>query len=435
MAGTGVIRGVRPLTSFLSGFFLPDPDVRAAADDRSLVELCRSLMSARGESSTFRLAVSALSAYEGLSHEGRLAFFRYLLDELDVSPADIQVAASEYASAPGPATLARLQRVSEPLRQELFRKLNQADGATTKLVQMRKDLLRMMPDNPDLGRIDLDFMHLFTSWFNRGFLMLDRINWSTPATILEKIIAYEAVHEIDDWEDLRRRTQPSDRRCYAYFHPRMPDEPLIFVEVALTKGVPGSVQDVLAEGRAPILASQADTAVFYSISNCQAGLKGISFGNSLIKHVVSDMSSELPNLETFVTLSPIPGLRRWFEEQAGTDASEPEGEELRQIAATYLADAKHRETLPRDPVARFHLSNGARIENVLAGADLSVNGRRQSFGAMVNYRYDNAQVESRSESFATDHAVSLSRQVQALLPAGRSLLTSKKWNENAQSPS
>jgi malonyl-CoA decarboxylase len=278
-------------------------------------------------------------------------------------------------------------------------------------------------------------MHLFTSWFNRGFLMLDRINWHTPATVLEKIIAYEAVHEIDDWEDLRRRTQPTDRRCYAYFHPRMPEEPLIFVEVALTVGVPESVQEVLAERREPIPADQADTAVFYSISNCQAGLKGISFGNSLIKHVVSDISAELPNLKTFVTLSPIPALRRWFEEQAGANAAAPEGEELRQIAATYLADAKRGEELPRDPVARFHLSNGAQVENVLAGADRSENGQRQSFGAMVNYRYDSRHVESRGEAFAVDHTVSLSRQVQALLPAGRSLRDSKKWSKNAKSPS
>lgn len=429
------MRGVGPLTSFLSGFFQTGPEIRAAAGDRSPVDLCRSLMSARGEASTLRLAVSALAAYEALSPAGRLAFFRYLLDELDVNPADIQAAAAAYSEAPGPATLARLLKVSEPARQELFRTLNQADGATARLVGMRRDLLRMMADHPDLGRIDLDLMHLFTSWFNRGFLMLDRVNWRTPATILEKIIAHEAVHEIDDWEDLRRRTQPPDRRCYAYFHPRMPEEPLIFVEVALTRGVPGSVQEVLAERREPIPADGADTAVFYSISNCQAGLRGISFGNSLIKHVVSDISAELPGLKTFVTLSPIPGLRTWFEEQAGPGAAPPAGEDLRRIAAAYLAYARGPATLPRDPVARFHLSNGARVENVLADADLSANGQHRSFGAMVNYRYDTRHVEARSESFATDHTISLSRQVQALASAGRTLLSSETWNENAQSPS
>ncbi|SDL02258.1 malonyl-CoA decarboxylase domain-containing protein [Aliiruegeria lutimaris] len=428
------MRAPAPLASLLSGIFQASPAVRPADDDRSLVELCRELISARGESSTLRLAVSALAAYADRPEAGKLAFFRYLLDELDVAPAEIMAAASAYADAPSPGTLEQLLIVSEPKRQELFRKLNQADGATTHLVNMRKDLLCMMTEHPDLGRIDLDFMHLFTSWFNRGFLMLDRVNWSTPATILEKIIAYEAVHEIDDWEDLRRRTQPNDRRCYAYFHPRMPEEPLIFVEVALTKGVPVSVQDVLAVDRSPIPATQADTAVFYSISNCQVGLKGISFGNSLIKHVVSDISLELPNLKTFVTLSPIPGLRRWFEEQAGETAAPPEGEALRQLAATYLAAAKRHENLPRDPVARFHLSNGASIENVLADADLSANGIRQSFGAMANYRYDAPHVEAHSERFATDHTVSLSRNVHSLVRAGQAHIASEKWNENAQSP-
>ncbi len=426
------MRGAGSLTSFLTGFFDPRPEMKPAKDGRSIIEQCRSLMSSRGESSTLRQAVSVLATYRALSLEGRVGFFNYLADELDIDTDRVRACADAYAETPAPATLSAFLEVAEPTRQELFRKLNQAEGATAHLVAMRQDLLQAMKDNPDLGRIDLDFDHLFTSWFNRGFLMLHRINWNTPAALLEKIIAYEAVHEINDWDDLRRRTQPGDRRCYAYFHPRMPEDPLIFVEVALTRGIPASIQEVLTEGRTPIAATQADTAVFYSISNCQTGLKGVSFGNSLIKHVVSDLSDELPNLQTFVTLSPIPGLNRWLEEQASdgnaraeqvlaeTTSSDPaRAATLRELAATYLADARRPNGLPRDSVARFHLSNGARIENVLADADLSGNGLRQSCGTMVNYRYDTRHVEARSESFATDGTISLSRQVQTLAKAGR----------------
>jgi malonyl-CoA decarboxylase len=423
------MRGSRALSGFLSGFLDQGPAARPAPDGRSIVDQCRSLMAARGESSTLRQAASVLATYRTLSPEARTGFFEFLADELDIDPAELRACVDAYAETPGPETLEAVHVAAEPARQDLFRMLNQADGATAHLVAMRRDLFALMRDNPDFGRIDLDFAHLFNSWFNRGFLMLHRINWNTPATILEKIIAYEAVHQINDWDDLRRRTQPPDRRCYGYFHPRMPEDPLIFVEVALTTGVPVSVQDVLAEQRTPIAAEQADTAVFYSISNCQAGLKGVSFGNSLIKHVVSDLSAELPRLKTFITLSPIPGLRRWLDEQGagvgtGEAAVAPAPETLRHLAAAYLATARRADGLPLDPVARFHLSNGARIENVLAGADLAPNGLRQSHGVMVNYRYDTRHVEARSERFAADASISLSRQVQALARAGQNILAS-----------
>ena len=225
-------------------------------------------------------------------------------------------------------------------RLQLIRRLNQTQDATAKLVKMREDLIRFLPNHPQLGKLNVDFKHLFASWFNRGFLVLRPINWSSPAHILEKIITYESVHEIENWDDLRRRLQPDDRRCFAFFHPAMPDEPLIFVEVALTKGTPNSIQSVLLENRDAMAAEKADTAAFYSISNCQAGLAGISFGNSLIKTVVQHLLRELPQIRNFVTLSPIPGLVKWLRE-TGNFVADATAETHRQLAAHYLLSLIH----------------------------------------------------------------------------------------------
>jgi malonyl-CoA decarboxylase len=289
---------------------------------------------------------------------------------------------------------------------------------------MRSDLLRLSNNDPQLEALDLDFRHLFASWFNRGFLVLRPINWESPAHILEKITAYEAVHAIDSWSDLRRRLEPSDRRCFAFFHPAMPDEPLIFVEVALTQGIPDSVQGVLAEDRTPMPADDADTAVFYSISNCQAGLASISFGNSLIKQVAYDLSAELPNLETFVTLSPIPNLTRWLGKE-GFDWSDTLPEDMKPIAAHYLLNAKGRDDMPYDPVARFHLGNGAIVHAVHAEADVSDKGRAQSAGAMVNYLYDLENVAQNHERFVTTKDVAASADVQALAQTAKLTQTKK----------
>jgi malonyl-CoA decarboxylase len=309
-------------------------------------------------------------------------------------------------------------KVAEAPRQELARRLNQVPGATDALVRMRADLLRLGGDDPALQALDLDFRHLFASWFNRGFLVLRPINWESPAHILEKIIAYEAVHAIDSWEDLRRRLEPADRRCFAFFHPAMPDEPLIFVEVALTKGVATSVQSLLAGDRAILPASEADTAVFYSISNCQAGLASISFGNSLIKQVAADLAAELPALTTFVTLSPIPGLMNWLDGEE-IDRRALTDTRLRELTAHYLLNAKRPDGLPVDPVARFHLGNGALVHAIHAGADTSAKGLAQSGGAMVNYLYDLGQVTQNHERFAADHVIAASSEVRALGAAGK----------------
>ena len=247
---------------------------------------------------------------------------------------------------------------------------------------------------------------------NRGFLVLRPINWESPAHILEKIIAYEAVHAIDSWDDLRRRLEPRDRRCFAFFHPAMPDEPLIFVEVALTKGTPGSIQALLAEDRDTAQPEDTDTAVFYSISNCQTGLASISFGNFLIKQVASDLASEMGNLKTFVTLSPIPGLGPWAAGQ-GLDLPTDDPKQMRALAAHYLINAKRKDDLPDDPVARFHLGNGATVHAVHAEADTSDKGRAQSGGAMVNYLYDLGKVAQNHEAFVTTRKVVASSEVKS----------------------
>lgn len=379
-------------------------------DERTTSDLCEALLSSHGEVSGVTLARNLLDRYKVMSPEDKTAFFEFMMHELEIDPEKIVSTLEAYKSEPGKATYRAFAAACEPRRQELARRLNQVPGATGQLVNMRKDLLGMIKERPDLEPLDVDFRHLFASWFNRGFLVLRPIDWSSPADILEKIIAYEAVHEIDSWDDLRRRLKPSDRRCFGFFHPAMADEPLIFVEVALTKGVPSSVQDLLSDNREEIEAEDADTAVFYSISNCQAGLASISFGNSLIKQVVADLARDLPELSTFVTLSPIPGLNKWL---GGTELDVLKENEHQALAAHYLLEAKRSDGMPFDPVARFHLGNGAMVHAVHADADTSKNGRKQSNGTMVNYLYDLSQISQNLEQFVGEKTVVASATVKA----------------------
>ncbi len=387
-------------------------------DDRPIEVLTADLIGAAGEVSGTTVAQNLLNRYAEMDDAAKLAFFHHLARDMNIDAARVRQALDAYEKAHTKPTYRAFMQAAEPPRQELIRRLNQVPGATGALVSMRADLLRLGRDIDTLQALDIDFRHLFASWFNRGFLVLRRINWESPAQILDKIIAYEAVHQIDSWDDLRRRVEPSDRRCFAFFHPAMPDEPLIFVEVALTQGVPGSVQGVLAENREMIEAEAADTAVFYSISNCQAGLASISFGNSLIKQVAADLALEVPGLKTFVTLSPIPGLADWLAE-TDDEVTPEEDDRIRSLAAHYLLDVKRRDGLPRDPVARFHLGNGALIHQVSANADLSEKGLAQSRGAMVNYLYDLAKVSQNHERFAVDHQITASAEVRALAATAR----------------
>lgn len=385
--------------------------VSSNAAGRTITELAHDLLGSKGEVSGSTLARLILDQYADMTPEEKHTFFEYMLDVLEIDPVEVVETLKTYKELPSKRSYRAYATASEPKRQELLRRLNQVPGATGQLVSMRKDLLGMMRGSPKLEPLDVDFQHLFASWFNRGFLVLRHINWASPADILEKIIAYEAVHAIDSWDDLRLRLQPQDRRCFGFFHPAMAGEPLIFVEVALTKGVPNSIQALLAEGRIPIEADDADTAVFYSISNCQAGLAGISFGNSLIKQVAADLARDLPSLKSFVTLSPIPGLNQWIEKS--DLAGHLQGQE-QNLAAHYLLEAKRPDGLPIDPVARFHLGNGATVHAVHANADTSENGLRQSGGTMVNYLYDLSQITTNHEQFVTDKTVAASPDVRKL---------------------
>jgi malonyl-CoA decarboxylase len=387
---------------------------RALSSDaagKTITEMAQALLGSHGEVSGSTMARLILDRYGDMDKTEKQAFFGFMTHDLDIDPHQVTAALRAYQAQPSKDSYRRFAKSCEPKRQELTRRLNQVPGATGQLVGMRKDLLGFLREDPDLGPLDVDFQHLFKSWFNRGFLVLRPINWSSPAEILEKIIAYEAVHAIDSWDDLRRRLQPSDRRCFGFFHPAMAGEPLIFVEVALTKGIPGSVQDLLADGRDGIDAQDADTAVFYSISNCQAGLAGISFGNSLIKQVAADLSRDLPALKTFVTLSPIPGLNTW---RRNAEPALPAEADISAVAAHYLLNAKRPDGMPVDPVARFHLGNGAMVHAVHAGADLSENGMAQSNGAMVNYLYDLSRITTNHEEFVAEKSVIASADVKAL---------------------
>lgn len=406
-----------------------------------LAQHCGELISSKGEATGVALAAGILDSYDRLDAKGRRDFFKAISEGYDPDPKALTAAAERFAAERSAAALSALNAASESRRQELFRRLNFAPDGTRRLVRMREDLLRLLPDEPELARIDADFRYLLANWFNRGFLTMERIDWHTPAAILEKIIAYEAVHHIDSWDELRRRVDPEDRRCFAFFHPAMPDEPLVFVQVALTRAIPGSIQGLLEPKRSRVQPGVATTAVFYSISNCQDGLRGVSFGAFLIKQVAADLAQELPKLETFVTLSPVPGFAAWLGAQARRDPdiaqaralgrAEAEGwqddqkrsDELKAmllpVAAHYFLDAKRSDGQPPDPVARFHLGNGAELLDIHWLGDRSERGLARSFGIMVNYRYDLDKIEVNHEAYATQGKVVASRKLRNLAAAAR----------------
>ncbi len=406
---------------------------REPARDRSdgIVELCEALLSGRGEASGVALANEILADYGELTIGPRTAFFETLARTFGHEPARIDAAVTAWRQSPSADTAAELHRVSEPRRLELFRRLNLAPGGTAALVRMREQLLDAMNHRDDLAVVDNDFVHLFSSWFNRGFLVLRRIDWSTPASILEKIIRYEAVHEIRGWDDLRRRIDLPDRRCYAFFHPALVDEPLIFVEVALTREIPGAIAPILSDRREIVEPGRATTAVFYSITNCQRGLAGVTFGHFLIKQVVEEVSRELSRISSFVTLSPAPNFAAWLKRERGNEASlaldeddrealaaldRPDWwrdaalsamvrEPLLRAAAWYYLRARNGRGQPADAVARFHLGNGARLERLDWLGDTSDRALQQSYGLMVNYLYDLDYIEQNHEAYAQQHAI------------------------------
>ena len=420
------------LGDLLSTLLLRRPFKRGGSKEGSISKLCLSLLSEVTEVSGLQLAGVILEKYHELDEKGRLDFFSFLNKDLDIDPDLLVSLAQKYQETQSPEIFKRLSEASEPRRKELFRRLNHAPGATADLVKMREQLLSLLRENPSYARTDFDFIHLLRSWFNRGFLVLRQITWDTSASILEKIVEYEAVHEIKNLEDLRRRLLPKDRRCFAFFHPSMPDDPLIFVEVALTNGVATSIQKVLSESREEIDLQGANSAIFYSISNCQEGLSGISFGNSLIKQVAQDLSREMPHLKTFVTLSPIPGLTKWIKDEGLEKLAEDQGM-LKQITAHYLVEAKGKNRRPIDPVAKFHLGNGATIHQINIDADLSEKGLLQSKGVMVNYLYDLTKISQNVESFSKEGEVSANTTIKSLSrQAGRNIMQKGKAKEFSQ---
>ena len=379
---------------------------------QSLAAMCHALVEERSEASGLVLGREILDHYKTASPEDRLAFFHALATEFGIN--NKALADTIKAWSPGNDDAARaLHFAAEPRSQELIRVLNRVPGATAHLVRMRADLLAELPRAPELTGLDSDFRHLFASWFNRGFLELRHIRWSTPASVLEKIIAYEAVHEITGWDDLRQRVAEPDRRLFGFFHPAMPDEPLIFVEVALMDHIPGAITEIIAPTHDTLDPTDAKVAVFYSISNCQKGLRGISFGNFLIKQVVSELTQELPQLTTFVTLSPVPGLRRNIEDDI--EIEPPDDETARRLAAQYLALAKRPNGKAHDPVAHFHLSNGAELHAIHANADPSEAGQRNSWGVMVNYLYDPENTETSQKAYAQSAEIAISPKLRPLL--------------------
>jgi len=423
---------------------------RRVVDDhtlRGLLTDCHRLLSERGEANSASIARDLVARFNKLPEDQRDTFFERLSTDFSPDPKAVLKSAQAYATDPNASNLIRLSQLAEPPRQELLRRINRMPGGTAGIVAMRHALLPRLPRQPELQALAADFQHLLSSWFNPGFLELQRVDWNSPAQLLEQIIRHESVHAIDGWDDLRRRLQP-DRRCFAFFHPQLPGEPLIFVEVALLPDMPNAIAPLIDKKATPLPPSQFKVAAFYSISNCQPGLRGVSLGNFLIKRVAETLAGELPQLRTFCTLSPMPGFAAWVKAGAVCDGlprvrqqrldetraavnaacggdlnrlasapvlrSLPEDatEALQRLGAVYLACVSP--TAQGDPVARFHLDNGARLERLNVCADLSPKGVRQSFGMMVNYLYDLQKVEVHHERFVRGE-VAHSRAIAALL--------------------
>ncbi len=425
---------LRRKSKAVSGSVAKGPEVSRTL--RRLVSLCRELLAESDGISNAARATDTIRLYETLDQAGRIAFFDILIRDFSPNADDLVHAADEYRQDPSPANLRRLQEMVEPPRQELFRRLNMAVGGTRALVEMRHLALSELGSNSQLELISADLGHLLGSWFNSGFLTMERIDWNSPAVVLERLIAYEAVHQIQGWRDLRRRLE-ADRRCYGFFHAALPNDPLIFVEVGLTHGMSEKIQPLI-DPDAPVGdPTAADSAVFYSITNCQPGLRGVPLGSSLIKQVVGELRENLPRIRNFATLSPIPGFRQWLARQrekpeaaltgvmaedetvralALLDEAQPAemewDAELKQrllaLCAWYLLREK-RESEPLDAVARFHLRNGARVDRINWMGDSSADGIRQSAGLMANYVYQMNELERNHERYTRGEIAASSR--------------------------
>jgi malonyl-CoA decarboxylase len=427
-------------------------ELRLQHQQRQFLIAARRLLSERGEANSLGLARELVARLAALGPDSLEQAFDHLARDFNPDPQAVLAAAQAYADKPDAERLLALTRLSEPPRQELFRRLNRAPGATGTLVRLRRALLSGLAKHPEWRSVEADLLHLFSSWFNPGFLQMRQVDWNSPAQLLEQIIRHEAVHEIDGWDDLRRRLQP-DRRLFAFFHPQLPEEPLIFVEVALLPEMPAAIAPLIDKKAATMPPDRFKVAVFYSISNCEPGLKGVSLGNFLIKRVAEHLQREIPRLKTFCTLSPIPGFAAWLA-RADADAmtelpglkkaqlerargarhmleqvcagdwsrlsqaeildrlDEAQQQALLRLAAVYLL--AQTASSQGDPVARFHLDNGARLERLNPMGNRASKGLKQSCGLMVNYLYDLGKIEGHHEAFIQGEIV-CSRGVSALL--------------------
>ena len=370
------------------------------------------VMSTSGEVSSLVYAEHLLNLIEALNDQDLITFLQTLSAKYDIDPGALSKATVNYSKEKNQANLEKVTKSSEPLWVELFRRLNTTQDGTVKLIRLRERIRGLLKDNPEIAFFNSSLLSLFKGWFNPSFLVLEKIDWSTPANILEKIIEYEAVHEINSWDDLRARLAPDDRRCFAFFHPLIPDEPLIFVEVALCNKTPESINEVIKIDREIVNYKDINTAVFYSISNCQDGLSGISFGNFLIKQVAHKLKQEVDTIEKFVTLSPVPGFVRWLESKSKDQNIDDDN--LTAEALLYLTASEREDKLPNDPVARFHLGNGAILEKINLNADLSKKGILQSKGMMVNYLYNLELLEKNHELFFKTKNVQQSDEIKSL---------------------
>jgi len=405
---TSVMKGTRRLNRLGSkSFGTLHKDINKATE---------SVMSTTGEVSTQVYAEHLLNLIEDLDDKKLSTFLKNLLSKYDIDTKILLKNAKNYSSEKNEKNYQEISNSSEPRWIELFRRLNSTPNGTYRLVKMRERIRSL--NNEDFKILDYGLLRLFKYWFNPSFLVLERIDWETPANILEKIIQYEAVHEINSWKDLRARLAPKDRQCFAFFHPLIPNDPLIFVEVALCSGVPKSIQKIIKIDRQEIDIEEANTAIFYSISNCHNGLLGISFGNFLIKEVAKNLKRELPELNQFLTLSPLPGFMKWMEEYAPITferCSEKNcsDDELMKKAIKYLTESDRKDGMPNDPVGRFHIGNGASLERVNLDADISEKGLLQSCGVMANYLYDLDVVEENHEIFYKNKVVPVSSEIKS----------------------
>ncbi|MBN2644417.1 MAG: malonyl-CoA decarboxylase [Desulfuromonadaceae bacterium] len=434
------------------------PDLPENESDTVAQLLAECVAARHGVVTARQHAVAVGELYLTLNATGRRHFLEILADRFAVDQDQVREVSRRLAQSADDATFRhQVLELREALispRQQLLQQFNGLPQGVKFLIDMRAELLRFLPESPRLKRLDYDLQQLLATWFDVGFLRVRQLDWQSPAALLEKLMGYEAVHAISSWRDLRHRLE-WDRQCYAFFHPVLPDEPLIFIEVALVKGLASSIQSLLSEKRTEIPPGKADTAIFYSISNAQAGLKGISFGPFLIKKVVDSLRQNLPNLKTFSTLSPIPGFRRWLELLLADDTSAPAKnalvtalrqaaqslsiepglgnvmedprwleqseicdllkEPLLSLCACYLHERRERDGSPLDAVARFHLGNGARIEQLNWLGDISAKGLRESCGLMVNYLYALDEIQQNIEAYSQEKHIASAPRIRKLL--------------------